>query len=198
MPTVLMHCQICGGRRPTLVEDELVSRVLAGESLTIRCPVCRQDTAWEFVAPDRRSGVERRASADRPPRPDRRAKTDSVFVHLAQDGKMNSGAEQRNFPRFLEVPKAYVLMVEGSGGLRDLSIGGAFVSDPDPLRVGTELNLELRLGEYSIPVKAIVRRSIFGEGMGIEFLEMPSEGKRRLKVYLSGVAAPAELKKDKP
>jgi len=196
MPTVLMNCRTCHGRRPIFVEDELTSRVFAGETLSLRCPVCREETAWEYVSPERRTGGDRRASSDRPPRPDRRAKTDSAFVHLAQDGKMSSAADQRNFPRFFDVPKAYVLMVEGSGGLRDLSIGGAFISDEDPLKVGTEINLELRLGDYSIPVKGIVRRSIHGQGMGIQFLEIPPEGKRRLKVYLAGLAAPEHLKKE--
>ena len=100
-------------------------------------------------------------------------------------------ADLRSAPRFRAAPGTYVVYVEGSGQIEDLSLNGVFVADPSPLDIGTYIEMELRLGDYRLPAKGIVRRSMRGKGMGIEFVEMSAEDKRRLKIYLAQLAAPS-------
>jgi hypothetical protein len=80
----------------------------------------------------------------------------------------------------------YVIYVEGSGGIRDLSMDGVFVLDPEPLPVGTTINFSLHLGTQDIAVQSIVRRSD-SEGMGIQFIEMSAEARRRLRLHLASL-----------
>jgi hypothetical protein len=96
--------------------------------------------------------------------------------------------DKRTSPRLPTSPGNYVIYVEGSGSIRDLSLTGVFVADEDPLSIGTTINFELRLPTCSIPVKGIVRRSVPGQGMGIQFVQLGPEGKILLKSYLDSLA----------
>jgi len=96
--------------------------------------------------------------------------------------------DKRTFPRVPTSPGNYVIYVEGSGSIRDLSLTGVFVIDEEPLPVGTTINFELRLHSVSLPVKGVVRRSVPGQGMGIQFLQLSPEGKILLKSYLDTTA----------
>ena len=100
--------------------------------------------------------------------------------------------DKRTSPRVQTSSGNYVLYVEGSGSIRDLSLTGVFVADEDPLPVGTAINFELRLSSCSIPVKGVVRRCIKREGMGIEFTQIGPEGKILLKSYLDTLARTAQ------
>lgn len=185
MPTYLLTCQTCGGRRPFFFGDDLEEKTRAQIPITIACPVCRKETNWKLVSVERRLGEDRRQF-------DRRAMIETWYVHLTSDGSTAAEVDKRNFPRYLSPPGSYVVYQEGSGAVEDLSLGGLFIADRKPLRQGSFVNLELRLGSHTIPVKGMVRRSVPGEGMGIEFLEMPPEGKRRLKLFLANLAAPVD------
>lgn len=102
---------------------------------------------------------------------------------------------KRTAPRVQTSPGNYVIYVEGSGSIRDLSLGGVFVVDEDPLPVGTTISFELRLHTCSMPVKGAVRRSVPGQGMGIQFVQLSPEGKILLKSYLDSQArAPGALR----
>lgn len=112
-------------------------------------------------------------------------------------GGSNSGErkEGRASPRFLMSPGNYVLYVETgsgatwrSGAIQDLSLHGVFVVNSNPLPAGTNLTLGLRLSTQAIPLKGVVRRSVDGEGMGIQFTSVASEVKNRLETCLSGLA----------
>lgn len=96
--------------------------------------------------------------------------------------------DKRTAPRVPTSPGNYVIYVEGSGSIRDLSLTGVFVVDEDPLSIGTAISFELRLPTCSIPVKGIVRRSVPGQGMGIQFVQLSPEGKILLKSYLDTLA----------
>jgi hypothetical protein len=99
-----------------------------------------------------------------------------------------SKSDKRTSPRVPTRPGNYVIYVEGSGSISDLSVTGVFVIDEDPLPVGTTINFELRLQSCSIPVKGVVRRSVPGKGMGIQFVQLGPEGKILLKSYLDTLA----------
>lgn len=62
-----------------------------------------------------------------------------------------------------------------------------FVADPKPLPEGTVIRFELRLPTCSIPVRGEVRRSVPGEGMGLQFLQLAPEGKILLQSYLDSL-----------
>lgn len=102
-----------------------------------------------------------------------------------------ASSDKRTTPRFAVGSGVYVLYVEGSGSVRDLSLNGAFILDPQPLPVGEHLRLDLRMGHVSVLTEAVVRRCVPGQGMGVEFLTVNSEGKRRLKIYIADLAAAA-------
>ncbi len=95
-----------------------------------------------------------------------------------------TGKENRAFPRFLVSTDTCAIYGEGAGAIRDLSLGGVFVVDPEPFPIGTSLNIELRFGDHAIPAQGVVRRSVPGVGMGIQFLEISPAVRARLKLYL--------------
>lgn len=97
-------------------------------------------------------------------------------------------ADKRVMPRFPTSSGVYVVYLEGSGAVRDLSLGGVFVVDPEPLAVGDHIQLELRFAGTGVPVRGIVRRSVPGQGMGIEFVNLKPDGQLRLKRYLANLA----------
>ena len=110
--------------------------------------------------------------------------TAELYSREASGNTQMSKNDKRTSPRAQISPGNYVIYVEGSGSIRDLSLTGVFVVDEDPLPIGTTINFELRLHSCSIPVKGIVRRSIPGQGMGIQFVQLGPEGKILLKSYL--------------
>jgi hypothetical protein len=95
--------------------------------------------------------------------------------------------ERRASPRFPAKPGSHVIYVEGSGGIRDLSLEGVFVLDSEPLSVGTTLRFSLRLGSKILDLQGIVRRSVPNEGMAIQFTEISLEAKRHLRLYIASL-----------
>ena len=107
--------------------------------------------------------------------------------------------DRRASPRFLVSPGNYATYREGSAAIRDLSLDGVFIKCRDeasqfvnshPLSAGNNITLELRLHRPAIFFRGIVRH-VSRKGMGIQFVHVPSEARRRLEVYLSGRAAPS-------
>lgn len=64
--------------------------------------------------------------------------------------------------------------------VRDISAGGLFVSTPSPVPVGTQVNLLFSLPEGEVKAQAVVRNSVAGEGMGVEFVQMEGASRERL------------------
>ena len=72
----------------------------------------------------------------------------------------------------------------------DVSKGGLFISTPDPVGIGSDINLSIQLpGEKSIELKGTVKwvrnDEVEGEraGMGIEFSEITADQIEALKDY---------------
>lgn len=79
--------------------------------------------------------------------------------------------------------------------VHDLSLGGAFVALKSPPAAGENVELKIWLGtSETIEVRALVRRSEDGRGMGVEFEEMDEESFARLRRFLSTArrSAPVE------
>ena len=79
---------------------------------------------------------------------------------------------------------------------KDLAMGGVCCISPTAFPVSTELNLELVLSTGEGPITARGRTAWFRSlpyseqfDLGISFLEMPDHDKRRLSVYLGGLAS---------
>jgi hypothetical protein len=97
---------------------------------------------------------------------------------------MTTQQERRAFPRFHPKPGSHIVYMEGFGEIRELSLNGVFVVDSDPLPVGERINFAFRFGTVDIPVQGIVRRSISGQGMGIELTEVSRGARNRLGLQI--------------
>jgi hypothetical protein len=103
-----------------------------------------------------------------------------------------SPEERRGTPRFQPKPQDLVYYGDISAVIRDLSLDGVFVMDPDPLPVGSEIAFTLRAGDVDIALQGIVRHSVDQQGMGIQFTELIPVSKRRLRIHIASlVPAPA-------
>ena len=96
-----------------------------------------------------------------------------------------SWKEKRKFPRVSILQEIFF------GGqrlrpLEDLSEEGMFIATPDPYLIGSIIDLEFRLGgnQKTISVKAEVRHVRKGKGMGINFISLKAQDRRRIKQYI--------------
>lgn len=112
-----------------------------------------------------------------------------------------SGSERRATPRYRARPGTFAHYYHlGPGYVRDISLGGVYIEDHrSQFSEGTELDLELRLGDESISVRGVVQRSYPEEGFAVQFLEISSEAKERLERYFRTLLTWPDLgKKKKP
>lgn len=101
--------------------------------------------------------------------------------------------DRRATQRFLPKPENRVNYGATSAVIRDLSLEGVFVFDPDPLPAGSEIVFTLQAGSQDISLEGVVRYSVESEGMGIQFTKVSSESKRRLRILIAGlVSAPGQ------
>lgn len=99
----------------------------------------------------------------------------------------------RTHPRFRVAEESYVSYPGGTGTIRDLSVGGIFVLDADPLPVGSDLDFDLHLGSEVVRLHGVVRHSNQRAGMGVEFQTVSPASKGLLRACLQHVArGPAE------
>lgn len=102
--------------------------------------------------------------------------------------------DRRATPRFRAKPENHIAYGERSAPIRDLSLEGVFVLDPDPLPAGSELTFTLRAGHTDITLEGIVRHSAVDVGMGIQFTNLSAVSKKRLIIHIASlVAAPGQI-----
>jgi hypothetical protein len=102
--------------------------------------------------------------------------------------------DRRATQRFQAKPDNLIIYGDRSAPVRDLSLDGVFVLDPDPLPVGSELAFTLRAGHQDISLEGIVRHSVEDVGMGIQFTNLSSVSKRRLIIHIATlISAPSQL-----
>ncbi len=84
--------------------------------------------------------------------------------------------QKRRYPR-ISLPKG--MWVARHGGdlqlfsrVRTLSMGGLFISVPNPPPVGTKLRLTFEVPGGNVQAEATVRNIVPGEGMGVEFVRL--------------------------
>jgi hypothetical protein len=93
--------------------------------------------------------------------------------------------ERRAAPRFQPKPGDHVAYAGRSLIIRDVSLGGVYVFDADPLPVGSEIFFTLQAGHQDISLQGVVRHSTDQQGMGIQFTNVSAESKRRLRIHLA-------------
>jgi hypothetical protein len=93
--------------------------------------------------------------------------------------------DRRAIQRFLAKPGDCILYDERSAPVRDVSMEGVFVLDPDPLPAGSEIAFIFRAGHQDISLEGIVRHSVDQLGMGIHFTKIPAVSKRRLIIHIA-------------
>jgi PilZ domain len=84
--------------------------------------------------------------------------------------------QKRRYPR-ISLPKGMRVAWYGSdlqlfSRVQTLSMGGMFISVPDPPPVGTKLRLSFEVPGGDVQAEAIVRNIVPGEGMGVEFTKL--------------------------
>ncbi len=72
--------------------------------------------------------------------------------------------------------------------MRDLSLGGVFLEDTDPLPIGSQLLLELHVGNETLQCSGVVRRMVPRQGMGIRFENLSVQARSRLERHLNQLA----------
>jgi hypothetical protein len=100
--------------------------------------------------------------------------------------------DKRGSPRFKPKPGTHIVYIEGSAAIRDLSLEGIYVLDPEPLPEGTKIKFSLRLGTNDIQLQGIVSRSVYRHGMVIQFMDLAPVAKRRLRIHLAGLGPSSE------
>ena len=92
--------------------------------------------------------------------------------------------DKRIMPRLPVTAGNYVVYTEGSGTIRDISAGGVFIEDSAPLSEGTVFSFDVRVGNSDVPVRGIVRRSVPGVGMGVQFQQLSGADRNQLERLL--------------
>ena len=99
--------------------------------------------------------------------------------------------EKRIAPRVPLPPTDFVVFSGSSRHIRNLSVSGAFIEDPDPLPPGSPVYLELHLGKQRLPCSAVVRRAVPQVGMGVQFQGLAREVQQGLERYVNQLAKAA-------
>jgi PilZ domain-containing protein len=111
------------------------------------------------------------------PRPD-------FWKLLPSSSKKEAGAERRRSPR-VRLPRGMAIEWQGArrhdiSRVSSLSLGGLFIEATEPEPAGDTLLVQFDLPSGPVRGQAVVRRSVAGQGMGVEFKELPENSRTRL------------------
>ncbi len=103
------------------------------------------------------------------------------------------GNEERR--RFVRVPfESETILkyqdVHIEGAIKDLSLGGAFVSTPEKIELGTEIEIEIIMRDPPPAVSIILRAKVVrdtSEGIGIQFTGMSMEVYQQLRDVIANI-----------
>jgi hypothetical protein len=101
---------------------------------------------------------------------------------------MEQASKIRQYPRVGLQRKIYVAW-QGVGErvvsqILTVGLGGLFIRVSDPPRVGDVIRLYFEVPGGQVRARAVIRNSVQGEGMGIQFTAMEPEARSRLSLLL--------------
>ncbi len=106
----------------------------------------------------------------------------------AKEAKKEDGAEKRRFPR-MNLPKGMTVAWQATAQhdisrVASLSVGGLFIEAADPAPIGETLQVQFDIPGGAVRAHAVVRRSVEGQGMGVEFTDLPAAARSGLDSLL--------------
>jgi hypothetical protein len=106
----------------------------------------------------------------------------------AREAKKKDEAEKRRFPR-MNLPRGMTVAWQASAQhdisrVASLSVGGLFIEAADPAPIGEMLQVQFDIPGGVVRAHAVVRRSIEGKGMGVEFTDLPAAARTGLDSLL--------------
>jgi hypothetical protein len=107
--------------------------------------------------------------------------------------KRKYGRENRRFPR-VRLPRGLTVAWQGPkkhdiSRISSLSLGGLFIEVADPVAAGEKLRVQFDIPSGAIYGQGVVRRSLKGEGMGVEFTDLTAESRAQLNELLQRLLA---------
>jgi c-di-GMP-binding flagellar brake protein YcgR len=98
---------------------------------------------------------------------------------------------RRKYPRVSVTTELWIgqdgIFTRADERLADLSLGGAFIETSQFYPVGSVLSLRFKLPNIFslITCTAIVRRTVYNQGFGVEFLDLSPEDSSKLESFLA-------------
>src|SRR5260370_24051700 len=92
--------------------------------------------------------------------------------------KVMQGAERRRCPR-IELTRGMTVAWQATHHkditrISSLSLSGLFIESPNPAPAGETVQVQFDIPSGAVRGQGVVRRSINGKGMGVEFTELPA------------------------
>lgn len=110
------------------------------------------------------------------------------FWRPLRGGAKKKDAEKRRFPR-VTLPRGMSIAWQAKerrdiSRVTSISMGGLFIEAAEPAPIGDTVQVQFDIPGGAIHAKAVVRRSIVGQGMGVEFTELPAGAQAALHSLL--------------
>jgi len=91
---------------------------------------------------------------------------------------------KRAYPRVQAKRGHYASFPGGASGIRNVSVGGVMLNDPDLLLPGAAIRMNLHLGLELVSCDGIVRRSEPARGVAVEFTNLAPIARSRIEQYV--------------
>ena len=104
--------------------------------------------------------------------------------------------EMRRQPRVAYFEEIWIgqdgIFSQTGGHIRNISTSGVFIETTQSFASGNVVSLRFSLGQSKelINCSAIVRNVQPGEGFGVEFLDLSTESRGRIAMFVTGLAGP--------
>lgn len=121
------------------------------------------------------------------------------FWRPLRGGAKKKDVEKRRFPR-VTLPSGMSIAWKANelhniARVKSISLGGLFIEEAEPVQVGDTVQVQFDIPGGAIHAKAVVRRSIEGQGMGVEFTELPAEAQGALHKLLQKLLGDVRTKR---
>ncbi len=176
--TADLICPFCGSRRIRKSHRAFLERI--SSRVLSRRPFRCMDCYERFYSPEQADAPRLRPPMAYPP------KLTSPQDQLVLETEIPATLRQLEKRSFSRLPcKIPARIVAGSGPstigtLSDISLNGCFIETRNTVAVGDEIELSLEV-EEGPQSRALVRRSLPAEGMGVEFTFMTVPNFRKLQ-----------------